>query len=1146
MKSFTGFRLSLFSFLDRHPLYPYRDDAGELKVLLIGYGQRILDDILPTVATNGQLLDTTLHITLASSNPSQCVDTLLQKVPYLPHFSAISCMNKRVSESEMEDNRCTLSFEKAQLTAEGMQQLAGEHSDYRYVIISTGTDEKNAELARAFGSCGCDETVLIAYVQRKKKPGLTMPSTEQAELIPFGFDADGAEFSEELEKIGLNLHSSYIRSADSRYSANSVLHDFYHDKYTYVSNMEAAIHIKAKLLCCGISCSDLKQAAKEFSARVAKDPTLIDRLASIEHDRWVFSKIFAGYRQLQDQTLIYRDGNTTHSSAQKWHTCLLPVDHTGASSITKEIWQAAESGTVSDSKLDPLDQMTLLLHQKCRENAEAHTGTVDSLLKTIQDLLADNASFPLSAYESFKQLSLAVSELRIHKRSAISLYRRSWKKLYDQIRADDGVHAAVLTSILDNLQAEMGSLIEYVSRKDYKEQDRILCRGIPYALTHQFRPVVLKLLSSKTTDNIASIQQMDPAAVTFVGIARTAMELAQIDTVLANLKRYVSHYLQETEFKYSIFVPNELCGTADEEREDLVFVPLLERKALVDEMSMLFSAAPAYIDVSGADPLLTAAAMEYADTQGCGVFYNCGGTFLNISRAEELEYPFPKQGFTVEQMFSINGADTIGVESSRITGLENIYQPLWDLFLQNSMYWNTLPDKRIALPDDRTYTFPFAGEGGEVTIRTQQAVAQKLFPVLQQMVQLQYIRDISFDSVYGSARTILFSVRPGITDAAQFQTALQSLCDGFDPQTMTFSLNYNHKTLQVSGLRCTVSLADDNPAYLNGHKAILQRLTELGGIYDIVYSDPKTCTFRLASPEMRHIMEKAGNLAEAYVYYTALLDCGFDDVENGLSFRHSVGSEIRNEIDVLCTSADRSLFISVKARNESAFADPDLNYLNMVAYEIRYEAEHFGLNSKAVLAAPALPMFTLAANGTYVLSTYAMKCRSRGVYLCGRECFQSGMLGRTLTAIMNDADDTWSDLLRPAAGTAAPAAEVPSATVPVPADTSAPTRTTEPDPTPAADSIPAQIIPFENLAEGQVYYGKIVGIIPKSAFVEIGVRHKGTVVNGALFISDIADCYVSDIHDFVQEGDVVKVVVTQIDPQKTQFRVSMKQCRNGN
>ena len=423
MKSFTGFRLSLFSFLDRHPLYPYRDDAGELKVLLIGYGQRILDDILPTVATNGQLLDTALHITLASSNPSQCVDTLLQKVPYLPHFSAISCMNKRVSESEMEDNRCTLSFEKAQLTAEGMQQLAGEHSDYRYVIISTGTDEKNAELARAFGSCGRDEPVLIAYVQRKKKPGLTMPSTEQAELIPFGFDADGAEFSEELEKIGLNLHSSYIRSADSRYSANSVLHDFYHDKYTYVSNMEAAIHIKAKLLCCGISCSDLKQAAKEFSARIAKEPALIDRLASVEHDRWVFSKIFAGYRQLQDQTLIYRDGNTTHSSAQKWHTCLLPVDHTGVSSITKEIWQAAESGTVSDPGLDPLDQMTLLLHQKCRENAEAHTGTVDSLLKTIQDLLADNASFPLSAYESFKQLSLAVSELRIHKRSAISLYR---------------------------------------------------------------------------------------------------------------------------------------------------------------------------------------------------------------------------------------------------------------------------------------------------------------------------------------------------------------------------------------------------------------------------------------------------------------------------------------------------------------------------------------------------------------------------------------------------------------------------------------------------------------------------------------------------------------------------------------------------
>ena len=66
---------------------------------------------------------------------------------------------------------------------------------------------------------------------------------------------------------------------------------------------------------------------------------------------------------------------------------------------------------------------------------------------------------------------------------------------------------------------------------------------------------------------------------------------------------------------------------------------------------------------------------------------------------------------------------------------------------------------------------------------------------------------------------------------------------------------------------------------------------------------------------------------------------------------------------------------------------------------------------------------------------------------------------------------------------------------------------------------------------GSIVEGKVTRITNFGAFVELEVIH----------ISEIADVYVNDVHDFVSEGDTVQVKVVNIDGNK--IALSLKQAK---
>lgn len=64
------------------------------------------------------------------------------------------------------------------------------------------------------------------------------------------------------------------------------------------------------------------------------------------------------------------------------------------------------------------------------------------------------------------------------------------------------------------------------------------------------------------------------------------------------------------------------------------------------------------------------------------------------------------------------------------------------------------------------------------------------------------------------------------------------------------------------------------------------------------------------------------------------------------------------------------------------------------------------------------------------------------------------------------------------------------------------------------------------LEVGKIYEGKITGITKFGAFVD--VVEQGHKVTGMVHISEIANTYVSEIKDHVQEGQTVKVKVLSV------------------
>ena len=83
------------------------------------------------------------------------------------------------------------------------------------------------------------------------------------------------------------------------------------------------------------------------------------------------------------------------------------------------------------------------------------------------------------------------------------------------------------------------------------------------------------------------------------------------------------------------------------------------------------------------------------------------------------------------------------------------------------------------------------------------------------------------------------------------------------------------------------------------------------------------------------------------------------------------------------------------------------------------------------------------------------------------------------------------------------------------------------------------VLEIKDLKPGMVLTGTVRNVIDFGAFVDIGVHQDGLV-----HISQVADKFIKHPSEVVSVGDIVKVVVLDVDEKKKRISLSMRQVKN--
>lgn len=972
----TRKKVSRCMLLEKHPLYRYRFEEADhrgryrLHVLLVGTYDA-LKDMLGEILANGQLLDTRLQVTIMTDDPAGFSGSLTGDAPALGQF---------ISLEGKTPGTCGELYIRKRGEASGGQ--------YHYAFVDFGDAAENEAAARALA---CTPGMLLAYGDGD---AIRVLSPAPASLA-YREDED---YFKAIHPIAHNIEFAYSKGLNPRTTRAEIHRNYYKEPYNHLSDIEAALHIRSKLFSCGITEPDDRKAAAEFADLMRVDPAVVDRLAALEHCRWCISKAMQGFRLPETLEGVYRRGNTTHSKNEKWHAILMPYG--SGRKLKDEDWEADLDQV---SGLDDLDMQSLRLHQHCGAVARENRTECERMMHQVQNLCLEHVDKLVGTGADPKLLEQMFDQLWQGKRSVLPIYDRCVRTLREIQDRIPGLKAA-LDAVKNCLEPQR----EYVIRKDYKAQNADQVKQIPFALTHREKIVLMKLMADKETDCLFSAWQLEPVRVVYVDLVQTGEELEAVGVRAGRLNAFLEHNSNGIATEYHIICP---AGLRREDRAlrlldqvEHVFHPLEEwnvrnikrtLKAIAD------GCRPRYIDLTGGNPMLTCLAQEYAQWEDLGAFYVRGGVMRNFCNARELEYPAPQMDITVQEMFDQSGAVLRKSDGVKMSDLTKLYEDFWNAIRDHRDTWKLFCDdvSRVykntkEIPRQLPAAMKHGPESREAVV-VPEAVLRTLLPVFRQLLEKDYLCSYRVRQETAGFR-VEFSAA-GQAQARQIRDVLEELA-GCGTDHRVYDLEWKKKgpVILERSLKVAEMSWKDEPEYLQ----IARNLAKAGVIIGLEEDETaQTMSFTFHSQDIKAAMVNSGKVLEYYIYYTAMLEGGFDDVDMSWLFYHSDEDDAAsNEVDVICTRGTMSLFISAKNVKQDSFKKN--NFLNYVCYEVSLLADRFGINAKRVLAAPAVKYADPKGRECIDLA------QSRGVYLLYDECFESSRrLGQILRNIADGRED---------------------------------------------------------------------------------------------------------------------------------------------
>lgn len=928
--------LSFCKLLELHPLYDHRVKQGNgdarLSVVLVGRGQP-LELLRDKVLSNGQLLYTKLSVTVISDDPEGDMKKVMLHAPELYRFIRIRCKDKAqniTAQPEPEWDLGTLTYEWGALTRDNLRTILENHRDCTYFFF----DETCTDMADI---CAEDRNRVVTCIRMQTEKQVMHGSrlTHQYYLHLHGTDAcdlncePGDGYLDSIESVAYNLHYTYMK-ADNPHTTNEQILETFYEPYNYQSNIECAVHIRSKLHCCGITTNFDNVAAWHMAQKIKNDISghLVERLAQLEHKRWCISKLVNGYSVPTDlNELVLRSlSGSTHDGKAKWHVCLVPYRITRP--LTESDWTASNPDEISE--LDELDRMTLLVHNAWGLPLIGKDHIITMLMDRILTISNESSYFDQEIRMTLYNLNFAISQLKNGKTNALPMYRRAmtaWEEWRNRNYFNEHVNHAFMEidDAMRWLSHHMNIRIAYITRRDYKETNRILIRQIPFALSKWKNLTLVKLLSVRNDICIRSAWEIEPEKLVFIDLVESDDDLQRFEKTIKQLDYFLKKNFKNLKVEYHFFVcANLQMFQSPDQPDKRIFkchridssVPDHIRREFV---ALMESCDADYIDVTDGNPELITVAKDYSRNSHIGSFRVMNSQIQNFYGADGLQGMEAKKGFSVENLFNLVGARKIRDNTEALTAsIFQSYKPLWEI-AKKAKDW------------------------------------------------------------YGFCTNFFAPVyRRALDDGAILSPEKSDI-----PK-----LYFEDQLLHLS--------ADKVKEY----HSILAALTE-----NHLVSKSES-SYTVCSQEVLAALRNSGKVLEYYIYCTAKTACAFNDVVMSWMFSHS-GDEnaAKNELDVICTVENTSLFISAKNVNINTIKQG--NFLNYVCYEIYLLSIRFGINAKALLAAPNVPQFD---DTTKKRSDKVLHAMSRGVYLLGDKCFESGRLGEVLDNIARG-EENWCECL---------------------------------------------------------------------------------------------------------------------------------------
>lgn len=993
--------------LDKYPLYNYKSADGNFHVLCFGSGTFVKRMVLSLLST-GQTADSKLYIHIVSAEPEGAFKGFLERTaPELEKYSNLD-PGKCLAGCEY----VTFSYERVDLFDAGQtESMASKYSDARYIIVSIGSNAKNARMAYLYGKAlaarPSGKRAIINYYMSEDAAANTRAEETTFERPDWlqikAFGSALSSYYNAIRILGqrsLKLSYLYDKLSNPRVSIEQTARTFVQDEYVQRSSCASALHLKYKLAAVGISPKTNTKAI--ISAYRKRLETHADILLELEHRRWMMYMIADGYiRPTRNDLLNYgyermADGKFNGSwkcKALKLHHCLVPCDTSGVrlKKLPHSEWDMYESDREIDAAdYDDLDKSSLKVHLLAKEKAQRiiEAAELERAFDAIEGRLMQGQNELVKAADAEDTVDDSISVLFEKAKQEYETTRReiliqanalqykgsSDLELLRQTFADININISGEISRLNQLLAVF---VEFSAYTDYKAPDKTIVENLLWMLYSDSTISLIKLAGRTIADNITGALLLEPRTITFFGVNPSEKV------------KYENFFLGQGHSS------KITCVVCDKHELDEVCGAL--------ERVISSCGGNCVLDVTGADEIMVYAALRASQHNGSiAVIRSC----VNPTHIDNITGFITAPAYTLkpvisaQEIYSLYGAKELKKDSQYMLKLKNCVPALWKLYTEYPDQWNKITAffaNRGALTSELYFSkvkpenFQWTEYNRYISKRVWDSVNfSEVFTALEEK---GFIRDFSKRNKSVSQYDISFRILDAGFIRSAFNNFFTKANNVFYPflYSISYSQSSGYSISVDSGVQCEfvdyddLDFSDKRNNSGNGQRIkyeeifpILDRFEEAGLISDLSYEfNPKrglregkaAFSFIYSDSAVKDCLINAGNILELYVWSQASETGFFDDCKANFYFEWESG--ITNELDVILTKGLSSLVVSCKT---AKFNKEHL-------YEISSLTNQFSVNSQPVIIYSSKLAVDDSGKLTSDLSAVKARARSMGIFL---------------------------------------------------------------------------------------------------------------------------------------------------------------------